>query len=104
MAQLKIVWSKEAQDNFQQIALFYYQRTGNAKYSNRLYRMMRDSLRLAARYPYMYPATSIQETRAFVCEYFNLITKTALSNNRKSYVLKFLTLSALDGLCPCSLT
>lgn len=33
MAQLKIVWSKEAQDNFQQIALFYYQRTGNAKYS-----------------------------------------------------------------------
>ena len=72
MAQLKIVWSKEAQDNFQQIALFYYQRTGNAKYSNRLYRMMRDSLRLAARYPYMYPATSIQETRAFVCEYFKV--------------------------------
>ena len=26
---------------------------------------MRDSLRLAARYPYMYPATSVQETRAF---------------------------------------
>ena len=33
---------------------------------------MRDSLRLAARYPYMYPATSIQETRAFVCEYFKV--------------------------------
>ena len=72
MAQLKIVWSKEAQDNFQQIALFYYQRTGNAKYSNRLYRMMRDSLRLAARYPYMYPATSVHETRAFVSEYFKV--------------------------------
>ena len=72
MAQVKIVWSKEAQDNFQQIALFYYQRTGNAKYSNRLYRMKRDSLRLAARYPYMYPATSVHETRAFVSEYFKV--------------------------------
>ena len=43
MAQLKIVWSKEAQDNFLQF-----------------------------RYPYMYPATSVQETRAFVCEYFKV--------------------------------
>ena len=72
MAQLKIVWSKEAQECFQQIALFYYRRMGNAKYSNRLYRMMRDSLRLAARYPYMYPATSVKETRVFVCEYFKV--------------------------------
>ena len=43
MAQLKIVWSKEAQDNFLQF-----------------------------RYPYMYPATSVQETRDFVCEYFKV--------------------------------
>ena len=43
MALLKIVWSIEAQDNFQQF-----------------------------RYSYMYPATSVQETRAFVCEYFKV--------------------------------
>lgn len=34
--------------------------------------MMKDTLRLAARYPYMYPATSIPETRVFVCEYFKV--------------------------------
>ena len=72
MAKLKVVWSKDAQDKFQQIALYYNRRTGNAKYSTRLYLMMKDSLRLAARYPYMYPATSIQETRVFVCEYFKV--------------------------------
>ena len=72
MAKLKVVWSKEAQDKFQQIALYYNHRTGNAKYSTRLYRMMKDSLRLAARYPYMYPATSVSETRVFVCEYFKV--------------------------------
>ena len=72
MARLKVIWSKEAQENFQQIASFYYRCMGNAKYSNRLYRMMRDSLRLAARYPYMYPAASVKETRVFVCEYFKV--------------------------------
>lgn len=72
MVRLKVIWSKEAQEKFQRIAMFYYQRMGNSKYSNRLYRMMRDSLRLAARYPYMYPATSVHETRAFVCEYFKV--------------------------------
>lgn len=72
MAKLKIIWSKEAKEKFQQIALFYYQRTGNSKYGTRLYRMMHDSLKLAARYPYMYPATSIQKTRVFVCEYFKV--------------------------------
>ena len=72
MAKLKVVWSKEAQDKFQQIALYYNRCTGNAKYSVRLYRMMKDSLRLAARYPYMYPATSIQDTRVFMCEYFKV--------------------------------
>lgn len=72
MVKLKIIWSEEAKERFQQIALFYYQRTGNSKYSNRLYRMICESLRLAAHYPHMYPATSIQETRVFVCEYFKV--------------------------------
>lgn len=72
MAKLKIVWSKEAQDKFHQIALYYNHQTGNSKYSSKLYRMIKDSLSLAARYPYMYPATSIQGTRVFVCEYFKI--------------------------------
>lgn len=72
MAKLKVIWSKEAKENFQQIALFYNHLTGNAKYSTRLFRMMKDSLRLASRYPYMYPATSVQDTRVFVCEYFKV--------------------------------
>lgn len=72
MGKLKVIWSVEAKDKFLQIAQFYNQRNGNAKYSTRLYRMMKDTLRLAARYPYMYPATSIPETRVFVCEYFKV--------------------------------
>lgn len=31
----------------------------------------------------------------FVCEHFNLLTKTALLRIEMSYILKFLTLSAL---------
>ena len=72
MGKLKVIWSVEAKDKFLQIAQFYNQRNGNAKYSTRLYRMMKDALRLAARYPFMYPATSIPETRVFVCEYFKV--------------------------------
>ena len=72
MAKLKVVWSKEANEKFYQIALYYNRLTGNTKYSNRLYRIMKDSLRLATRYPYMYPGTSIHETRVFVCEYFKV--------------------------------
>lgn len=37
MGKFKVIWSVEAKDKFLQIAQFYNQRNGNAKYSTRLY-------------------------------------------------------------------
>lgn len=72
MAKLKVIWSVEAQERFQAIALFYNTCSGNMKYARRLYAMIKDSLKLVAQYPYMYPASSVQDTRVFVCEYFKV--------------------------------
>ena len=86
MAKLKIIWTDEAKMKFYQIAQYYKSQTGNSKYSNKLYRMMKDSLHLAASFPLMYPATSVQETRVFVCEYF----KVFYSINKESILVETL--------------
>lgn len=72
MAKLKIIWSVEAKDKFQQIASFYNDCSGNTKYTRKLYGMIKASLRLIARYPYMYRSSSVPDTRVFVCEYFKV--------------------------------
>lgn len=72
MAKLKIIWSVEAQERFQEIALFYNACSGNMSYARKLYAMIKNSLKLVAQYPYMYPASSVQNTRTFVCEYFKV--------------------------------
>ncbi len=72
MVGLNIVWSSKAATSLQQILLYYKTVTGNNKYSKRLYAMINDSLKLAARYPYMYRATTTTNTRVFICEYFKI--------------------------------
>ena len=72
MAKLKVVWAVEAKNTFHQIALYYNIRAGNNKYSRKLYAMIVSSSKLVARFPYMYRATSVKDTRVFVCEYFKV--------------------------------
>ncbi len=72
MARLKIVWSKEAEDRLHAIFIYYHTLTGNHKYNRRLNSMIQASLRLVAQFPRMYRATTIKDTRVFICEYFKI--------------------------------
>lgn len=72
MAKLKIVWSHRAVIQLEQILTFYNVRNENSKYSKSLYRAIKESLKLVARFPYMYAAVSYHDTRCFSCEYFKV--------------------------------
>ena len=72
MAGLKIVWTEPATIVLRQILTFYYVRNGNSKYSRSIYTMINDVLKLVAKYPYMYKATSIPNVRVFHCDYFKV--------------------------------
>lgn len=52
--------------------MFYALRNGNAKYSRSVMKMIKDTLRLVAKYPLMYRSTFVPDTRVFVCEYFKV--------------------------------
>lgn len=72
MAALKIKWSIRATSELNKILMFYTVRNGNSKYSRSVMKMIKDSLRLVAKYPFMYRSTTVPETRVFVCEYFKV--------------------------------
>ncbi len=72
MAKLKIIWTPEAIGQLQLIFKFYNVRNGSSTYSKSLHRIIKDTLRLVASYPYMYPKTSYHEKRYFSCEYFKV--------------------------------
>ena len=72
MAKLKIIWASEAVNQVKQIFHFYNIRNGNNKYSKNLQRMIKETLRLVAIYPFMFPQTTYNEKRYFVCEYFKV--------------------------------
>ncbi|MBQ4589202.1 MAG: type II toxin-antitoxin system RelE/ParE family toxin [Bacteroidaceae bacterium] len=72
MAKLKIRWSLRATSELNRILTFYNVRNGNSKYSRSLMTMIKDCLKLVTKYPHMYQATAIEDTRAFVCEYFKI--------------------------------
>lgn len=72
MAGLKIVWTETATVVLRQILTYYRVRNGNAKYSRSIYRMVNDVLKLVAKYPYMYKATSVPNIRVFHCDYFKV--------------------------------
>ena len=65
MAGLKIVWTETATIVLRQILTFYY-------VSRSIYTMINDVLKLVAKYPYMYKATSIPNVRVFHCDYFKV--------------------------------
>lgn len=72
MVGLKIVWTETATIILQQILTFYRVRNGNSQYSRSIYRMINDVLKLVAKYPYMYKATSVPNVRVFHCDYFRV--------------------------------
>lgn len=72
MAALKVRWSARATSELNRILMFYALRNGNAKYSRSVMEMIKDTLRLVAKYPLMYRSTSVPDTRVFVCEYFKV--------------------------------
>ena len=72
MAKLKIRWSVRATLELNKILTFYNARNGNSKYSRSVMMMIKDCLKLVSKYPYMYQATMVKDTRAFVCEYFKI--------------------------------
>ena len=59
MARLKIVWTETATIVLRRILTFYRVRNGNSKYSRSIYTMINDVLKLVAKYPYIYKATSV---------------------------------------------
>ncbi len=72
MAGLKILWTPEAVRQLHLIFEFYNVRNGTKVYSKRLHGMIKDTLRLVASYPYMYPKTTYHDKRYFACEYFKV--------------------------------
>ena len=72
MAQLKVKWSIQATSELNRILMYYNVRNGNGKYSRTVMKMIKDTLRLVAKYPYMYRATCAPDTRVFICEYFKV--------------------------------
>lgn len=73
MARLKIVWTETATIVLRRILTFYRVRNGNSKYSRSIYTMINDVLKLVAKYPYIYKATSVPNIRVFHCDYFRYI-------------------------------
>lgn len=66
MARLKIVWTETATIVLRRILTFYRVRNGNSKYSRSIYTMINDVLKLVAKYPYIYKATSVPNIRVFI--------------------------------------
>ena len=72
MARLKIVWTETATIVLRRILTFYRVRNRNSKYSRSIYTMINDVLKLVAKYPYIYKATSVPNIRVFHCDYFKV--------------------------------
>ena len=53
MVKRKIIWSPDANLEFNNILEFYYKRNGNKTYSNKLYRKILKSIRLLTRQPFL---------------------------------------------------
>lgn len=75
MVKLKIRWTENAKNEFGKMLTYYDARNGNDKYSRFIVKMVRESLRLAAKFPMMYRAVNAEEicdVRVFHCEYISV--------------------------------
>ena len=73
MAKLKVRWTDAAITEFGKMLTFYNVRNGNTKYSRSIVKMVRESLKLVAKFPLMYrsvDAKDIRNVRVFHCDYF----------------------------------
>ena len=75
MVKLKIRWTENAKNEFGKMLTYYDTRNGNDKYSRFIVKMVRESLRLAAKFPMMYRAVDAEEicdVRVFHWEYISV--------------------------------
>ena len=61
MVKLRIRWTENAKNEFGKMLTYYDARNGNDKYSRFIVKMVRESLRLAAKFPMMYRAVNAEE-------------------------------------------
>lgn len=76
MAKLKVRWTDTAITEFDRMLTYYDIRNGNAKYSRSIVKMVRESLKLVAKFPMMYrsaDAKEIRNVRVFHCDYFLIL-------------------------------
>lgn len=73
MAKLSIRWTETAIAEFGRMLNYYNIRNGNSKYSRSIVKMVRESLKLIAKYPLMYRSVDteeIRDVRVFHCDFF----------------------------------
>lgn len=73
MAKLKVRWTESAITEFGKMLTYYNVRNGNSKYSRSIIKMVRESLKLVAKFPLMYRSVDtkeIRDVRVFHCDYF----------------------------------
>ncbi|MBQ3610046.1 MAG: type II toxin-antitoxin system RelE/ParE family toxin [Bacteroidaceae bacterium] len=73
MAKLKVRWTESAITEFGKMLTYYNVRNGNSKYSRSIVKMVRESLKLVAKFPLMYRSVDtkeIRDVRVFHCDYF----------------------------------
>lgn len=80
MVKLKIRWTENARNEFGRMLDYYDTRNGNDKYSRSIVKAVRESLRLAAKFPMMYRAVEAEEicdVRVFHCDYISVYYRIA---------------------------
>ncbi len=78
MAKMKVSWTETAIAEFSRMLTYYDIRNGNDKYSRSVVKMVRESLKLVAKFPRMYRAVDAkggQDVRVFHCDYFLICYK-----------------------------
>jgi len=73
MAKYKVEWSIEARADLLDILDFYFQRNGNAIYSQKLYSKINKSINLVVKNPTLGLATDMESVRALVNGNYQII-------------------------------
>lgn len=63
----RVIWSKRAKEDRQEILEYWLERTGDKVYSRKLSKRFREKIKYIAEYNYIGTATDIENVRAAVC-------------------------------------
>ncbi|KAA9325211.1 type II toxin-antitoxin system RelE/ParE family toxin [Adhaeribacter soli] len=75
----RIIWSKEAKQDRREILEFWFQRTGNKKYSRKLAKQFAETIRFISQHNYLGRAVDEENVRVSVCGH-NLIFYRVTNN------------------------